>query len=68
MDINICVDELNLNLNTYRLTQSPPPHKIIEWLGPDPEPTETELKTAWESYLSSKAEQEAVEPTVAENV
>lgn len=53
MDINICVDRLGLNANTYRLTQSPPPHEIIEWLGPDPEPTAAELKAAWDAYLAS---------------
>ena len=53
MDINICVDALGLNANTYRLTQSPPPHEIIEWLGPDPQPTEAELEAAWSQYLAS---------------
>ena len=53
MDINICVDVLELNANTYRLTQSPPPHEIIEWLGPDPQPTEAELEAAWSQYLAT---------------
>jgi len=52
MDINICVDRLGLNANTYRLTQSPPPHEIIEWLGPDPEPIQEELQAAWDAYLA----------------
>jgi len=52
MDINICVDRLGLNANTYRLTQSPPPHEIIEWFGPDPEPTQEELQAAWDAYLA----------------
>jgi hypothetical protein len=55
VDINICIDELKLNANTYRLTQSPPPHEIIEWLGPDPEPSEIELQAAWDSYLSKQS-------------
>ena len=57
MDINICVDRLGLNANTYRLTQSPPPHEIIEWLGPDPQPVEITLQQAWEAYLAETTEE-----------
>lgn len=32
---------------TYRLTQSPPPHEIIEWRGPGEQPSEAELYAAW---------------------
>lgn len=53
MDINICIDRLGLNANTYRLTQSPPPHAIIDWLGPDPQPSESELQQAWDAYLAA---------------
>lgn len=47
MDINLCIHHLGLNANQYRLTQSPPPHEIIEWNGDDPQPTQAELETAW---------------------
>ena len=47
MDINHCIDHLGLNRNTYRLTQSNPPHEIIAWDGPDPQPTQEDLETAW---------------------
>ena len=47
MDINNCIDHLGLNRNTYRLTQSVPPHEFIAWDGPDPQPTQEELETAW---------------------
>ena len=47
MDINHCIDHLGLNRNTYRLTQSVPPHEFIAWDGPDPQPTQEELETAW---------------------
>ena len=57
MDINICVDRLGLNVNTYRLTQSPPPHEIIEWLGPDPQPFEITLQQAWDAYLAETTEE-----------
>jgi len=47
MDINLCIHHLGLNANQYRLNQSPPPHEIIEWSGPDPQPTQAELEAAW---------------------
>ena len=47
MDINLCIDHLGLNRNTYRLTQSNPPHEFIAWDGPDTQPTQEELEVAW---------------------
>ena len=47
MDINHCIDHLGLNRNTYRLTQSVPPHEFIAWDGPDPQPPQEELEVAW---------------------
>jgi len=47
MDIHLCIDHLGLNRNTYRLTQSNPPHEFIAWDGPDPQPTQEELEVAW---------------------
>ena len=47
MDINHCIDHLGLNRNSYRLTQSTPPHEFIAWDGPDPQPTQEELEVAW---------------------
>ena len=47
MDINHCIDHLGLNRNTYRLTQSNPPHEFISLDGPDPQPTQEELEAAW---------------------
>ena len=47
MDINHCIDHLGLNRNTYRLTRSAPPHEFIEWNGPDSQPTQTALESAW---------------------
>jgi hypothetical protein len=47
MDINHCIDHLGLSRNTYRLTQSNPPHEFIAWDGPDAQPTKEELETAW---------------------
>ena len=42
MDINICIDRLGLNANTYKLSQSNPPHSITEWTGSDAQPTQAE--------------------------
>ena len=47
MDINHCIDHLGLNRNSYRLTQSVPPHEFVAWDGPDPQPTQEELEVAW---------------------
>ena len=47
MDIHLCIDHLGLNRNTYRLTQSVPPHEFISWDGPDSQPTQEELEVAW---------------------
>ena len=47
MDLNHCIDHLGLNRNTYRLTQSNPPHDFVAWDGPDPQPTQEELEVAW---------------------
>ena len=50
MDINICIDKLGLNANTYKLNQSNPPHSITEWTGDDTQPSQAELETAWSEY------------------
>lgn len=53
MDINIAIDHLGLNANSYRLTQAVPPHSIIEWDGPDAQPTEAELQAAYDAAVAS---------------
>jgi hypothetical protein len=55
MDINLAIDHLGLNANSYRLTQSVPPHFIVEWNGPDAQPTEAELQTAYDAAIASTA-------------
>ena len=47
MDINHCIDHLGLNRNSYSLNKSNPPHEFIRWDGPDTQPTQEELETAW---------------------
>ena len=58
MDINICIDKLGLNSNTYKLNQSNPPHSITEWTGDDTQPTQAELESAWTEY---QAEQDSTQ-------
>ena len=55
MDINIAIDHLGLNANNYKLTQSVPPHSIVEWDGPNAEPTEAELQAAYDAYVAEQA-------------
>ena len=62
MDINHCIDHLGLNRNSYRLTQSVPPHEFISWDGPDPQPTQEELEVAW-----VEAQQVASEAAIAKS-
>jgi len=55
MDLVKCIDSLNLDFDEYRLSQSVPPHSIIEWRGNDPQPTEAELATAWSEIQANEA-------------
>ena len=55
MDIRMAIDYLGLNANYCRLTQSVPPHSIVEWSGPDPQPTESELQAAYDAAVSAQA-------------
>lgn len=50
MDILICLNRLGVRPDQLRLTQSVPPHSIVEWIGGDPQPTEAELQAAWDAY------------------
>ena len=52
MDIHLAIAHLGLNQNQYRLTQSVPPHSIIEWNGPDPQPTDIELQDAYDQAIA----------------
>ena len=58
MDISLCIDHLGLNRNEYRLNQSNTPHHITEWIGPDPQPTQAELETAWAEWQAEYNSQE----------
>ena len=51
-DINIAIMQLGKQANFYRLDQSPPPHKIIEWGSDnkDSQPTDDELNAAYTAW------------------
>jgi len=55
VDINLAIDHLGLNANSYKLTQSVPPHSIVEWNGPDAQPTEAELQAAYDTAVVNVA-------------
>jgi len=54
MDVKMALMELGLDLtkNVFTLTKSDHPNELVEWSGPDPRPTQSELDTAWASFQS----------------
>ena len=54
-DINLALLQLGKNANRYRLDQSPPPHKIIEWDSgnSDSQPTDDELNAAYKTWKNA---------------
>lgn len=47
-DIDLALAIYHINPKArYRLSSSAPPHTIIEWRGPGPQPTQAELEAAW---------------------
>ena len=55
-DINLALLQLGKNANRYRLDQSPPPHKIIEWDSgnSDSQPTDDELNAAYTAWKAAE--------------
>ena len=55
-DINIALLHLGKTANSYRLDQSVPPHKIIEWDSgnSDSQPTDSELNTAYTAWKNAE--------------
>ena len=54
-EINLALLQLGKNANRYRLDQSPPPHKIIEWDSgnSDSQPTDDELNAAYTTWKNA---------------
>ena len=55
MDIALAIEYLGLNNNEYLLNQNNSPNQLVEWLGPDPRPTDAELETAWSAFKPIEA-------------
>ena len=57
MDIHLRL-QLGLNTSRYRLSQSPPPHTIIEWIGRlnGTQPTDAELQAAYDEWVAANPE------------
>ena len=55
-DINIAIMQLGKQANFYRLDQTPPPHKIIEWGSDnkDSQPTDDELNAAYIQWKNTE--------------
>ena len=55
-DINLALLQLGKNANRYRLDQTPPPHKIIEWdsANSDSQPTDDELNAAYTAWKAAE--------------
>ena len=55
-DINLALLQLGKNANRYRLDQTPPPHKIIEWdsANSDLQPTDDELNAAYTAWKAAE--------------
>ena len=72
-DINLALLQLGKNANRYRLDQSPPPHKIIEWDSgnSDSQPTDVELNaayTTWKNANEYKQNRENSYPSLQEQM
>tara|TARA_Y100000401_G_C8268663_1_gene197141 strand:+ start:489 stop:812 length:324 start_codon:yes stop_codon:yes gene_type:complete len=54
-DIHLALLQLGKNTNQYRLDQTPPPHKIIEWdsENSDSQPTDDELNAAYTAWKNA---------------
>ena len=72
-DINLALLQLGKNLNRYRLDQTPPPHKIIEWdsNNKDSQPTDDELNAAyitWKTAEEYKIKRAAEYPSIEDQL
>ena len=48
-DINRALGALGKNGDQWILTQSIPPHEIVDWMGPSDRTTDDEIQAAWEA-------------------
>ena len=55
MDIYIALDYLGLSDNRFKLNRHALPHHIVEWDGPDNQPTEAELQAAYDAAITEES-------------
>tara|TARA_S200000501_G_C20583105_1_gene638147 strand:- start:69 stop:386 length:318 start_codon:yes stop_codon:yes gene_type:complete len=72
-DINLALLQLGKHTNSYRLDQTPTPHKIIEWdsANSDSQPTDDELNaayTAWKAAEEYKINRENEYPSIVDQL
>ena len=48
-DINRALGALGKNGDQWILTQSIPPHEIVDWMGRSDRPTDDEIQAAWDA-------------------
>ena len=56
-DVNIplVLNYLNKKPNQLNLSQSSPPHTILEWTGGDTKPTDAQINKGWTDYKAAQA-------------
>ena len=57
-DINLAIVALDLHNNEYLLSDNLPPHTIIEWYGPDPQPSDDDLNNAFDALPDTRYQQQ----------
>ena len=55
VEIGVAIERLGKKPEQLSLSQSIPPHTILEWTGGDTRPTDTEINNAWTAYKSDQA-------------
>ena len=71
VDVDLAILKLGKNNNVYSLDRATPPQKILRWEGPDAQPTDDEINTAWTNYKSQdqyKTKRQAEYPSVVDQL
>tara|TARA_R100000008_G_C3552005_1_gene150976 strand:- start:10 stop:348 length:339 start_codon:yes stop_codon:yes gene_type:complete len=55
VEIGVAIERLGKRPNQLALSQSVPPHTILEWIGGDTRPTDTEINDAWAAHKAEVA-------------
>ena len=55
VDISLALEYLNKKPGQLNLSQSNPPHTILEWTGGDARPTDAQINKGWTDYKAAQA-------------